>query len=949
MNLQDDPDPSEKGALVPTTVEAWVVMDPDTGLGELARQMRRAGSPVAWIRDQTGWLGSIREQALLDCILADLGWADISARELMSSPVIVYPAIADRDPHAVRALMEAEDLDYLPMVDETGSLVEVVTLTGIQADCLAAKEAQVQILRWQMDELKAMIDAVPAMVYQFTMDDQGQASFPFLSEGVLELYDCTETDVQARPLLPIDQIHAEDLPRVMASIQEAHKTMSPWYCEYRTQTLSGQVKWVIGKSKVYQSPQQGLMWVGVVWDIYKRKQAELQLEAQKELIESIANGIPGFIEQVSWDPLSETLTMDYVSQGVEAIIGVEMADFKANLSDWTKRLVLPEYLQVVTTDYFQACIVEHRYHQTDIPIRNLANEIRWLRFHGQPHVHADGTIRVNSVVLDITDNVLAKQAQQQSEKCQRLLAENSTDLIMRHSIDGIHLYVSPSCQTLLGFSPEEMIGRFGFDFIHPADTNDLRLRFEELLRTKDKLTCQYRKRRHDGSYIWVETTAKAIKDATGQVIEIQTSSRDVTQRVKSEQDLRQTSVELRYQVEVRNAQLQEALTYESLLRTISDQVRASLNEREIIQSALEELGRGLALNGSYFSHVTEDFTAYIIEQEWATTNYSLVGGSYPAEDGVMPQAMLGQTLYYCVLNPFFGWITLLTCPIALDDLTSPPYFLTLSRDKSNPFVSGEIRLAEQVANQCAIGIRQARLYQQSQQQVQKLQELNQMKEDFIHTISHELRTPLTSMKMALTLLKVSQSNEQREKYHQILEFEWNRELTLVNELLELQALESGTRDIILSRICLPDWIPLVLNPFQLRCQEREQQFDLAWDPALEALTTDQFLLERVLVELLNNACKYTPPGDTITLSAAPIPTGIQVQVSNTGVTIPADQLSAIFEKFHRIPRLDRYNQGGTGLGLALVKKVVEVLQGTLSVESEANITTFTVQLPSLMP
>ncbi|MGF1575819.1 MAG: PAS domain-containing protein [Cyanophyceae cyanobacterium] len=932
-----------------TTVEAGVVMDPDTGLGELAKQMRRAGSPVAWIRDQTGWLGSIREQAVLDCILADSGWADISARELMSSPVIVYPAIADRDPHAVRALMEAEDLDYLPMVDETGSLVEVVTLTGIQADCLAAQEAQVQTLRWQMDELKAMIDAVPGMVYQFAIDEQGQASFPFLSEGVLELYDCTPAEVQACPLLPMEQIFAEDLPRVMASIQEAQTTMSPWYCEYRTQTLSGQVKWVIGKSKVYQSPQQGLMWVGVVWDIYKRKQAELQLEAQKELIESIANGIPGFIEQVSWEPLSETLTMDYVSQGVEAIIGVEKADFKANLSDWTKRLVLPESLQAVTTDYFQACIVEHRYHQTDIAIRNLVNEIRWLRFHCQPHVHADGSIRVNRVVLDITDNVLAKQAQQQSEKCQRLLAENSTDLIMRHSIEGIYLYVSPSCQTLLGFSPEEMIGRFGFDFIHPADTDDLRLRFEELLRTKDKLTCEYRKRRHDGSYIWVETTAKAIKDATGQVIEIQTSSRDVTQRVKSEQDLRQTSVELRYQVEVRNAQLQEALTYQSLLRTISDKVRSSLNEKEIIQIALEELGQGLTLNASYFSQVTEDQRAYIVEQEWATTNYSLVGGSYPADDGVISQAMNGQTLYYCVLNPILGWLTILTCPIALDDLTSPPYFLTLTRDQLDPFMPGEIRLAEQVANQCAIGIRQARLYQQSQQQVQKLQELNQMKEDFIHTISHELRTPLTSMKMALTLLKVSQSNEQREKYHQILEFEWNRELTLVNELLELQALESGTHDIILSCICLPDWIPLVVNPFQLRCQEREQQFDLAWDPALEALNTDQFLLERVLVELLNNACKYTPPGDTITLSAAPITTGIQVQVSNTGVTIPADQLSAIFEKFHRITRLDRYNQGGTGLGLALVKKVVELLRGTLSVESEANITTFTVQLPSLMP
>ncbi|NJM00714.1 MAG: PAS domain-containing protein [Synechococcaceae cyanobacterium SM2_3_2] len=949
MNFQDDSDPSQAGALVPPTVEAWVVMDPDTGLGELARQMRRSRSPVAWIRDQTGWLGSIRERALLDCILADPGWEAIPARELMSRPVMTYPATADRDPELVRALMEAEGLDYLPIVDETGSLVEVLTLAGIQADCWAAQKAQLQTLGWQMNELKAMIDAVPGMVYQFTITEQGQASFSFLSKGVLELYDCTEADVQAHPLLPIDQIYAEDRPRVMASIQEAYSTLSPWYCEYRTQTLNGQVKWVLGKSRVYQSPQQGLMWVGVVWDIHQRKQAELKLEAQKELIESIANGIPGFIQQVCWDPVSETMTLDYLSQGVEAIIAVETAEMQANCSDWTRRLVLPEYLQAATTDFFQACMVEHRHYQTDIAIRNQANEIRWLRFCAQPHVYANGWIRVNSIVLDITENVLAQQAQQQSEECFRLLAENSTSLIMRHTLDGITLYASPASETIVGCTPEKMIGQVGFDFVHPEDVADLRLRLEELLTTKEKLSHQYRLRRQDSGYIWVETTANVIQNATGQVIEIQSSSRDVTQRVKTEQELRQTSIGLRYQLEVHNARLQEALKYESLLRTISHQVRSSLNEREVIQHALEELGRGLGLNGSYFSYVTEDLTAYVVEQEWAIINHTLVGGSYPTEDGVMRQAMQGQTLYYCVLNPFVGWITLLTCPIALDDLSSPPYFLSLSRDRDNPFVPGEIRLAEQVANQCAIAIRQARLYQQSQQQVQKLQELNQMKEDFIHTISHELRTPLTSMKMALTLLKMSQTDAQREKYHQILEFEWNRELALVNELLELQALESGTRAIILSCISLTDWIPSVVSPFQLRCQDREQQFDLVWDPDLKTLTTDQFLLERVLAELLNNACKYTPPGDAITLSIVSMPVGIQFQISNSGVTIPADQLSAIFEKFHRIPRLDRYNQGGTGLGLALVKKVVEVLRGTLSVESEANITTFTVQLPSLTP
>ncbi|MFQ3614944.1 MAG: ATP-binding protein, partial [Cyanobacteriota bacterium] len=103
----------------------------------------------------------------------------------------------------------------------------------------------------------------------------------------------------------------------------------------------------------------------------------------------------------------------------------------------------------------------------------------------------------------------------------------------------------------------------------------------------------------------------------------------------------------------------------------------------------------------------------------------------------------------------------------------------------------------------------------------------------------------------------------------------------------------------------------------------------------------------ILSELLNNAVKYTPAGEQIHLLVSASSLHLHLQVTNTGVQIPAEHLSRIFEKFYRVPKLDQAQQGGTGLGLPLVKKAVELLQGDLQVESQENRTVFEVRLPNL--
>jgi signal transduction histidine kinase len=232
------------------------------------------------------------------------------------------------------------------------------------------------------------------------------------------------------------------------------------------------------------------------------------------------------------------------------------------------------------------------------------------------------------------------------------------------------------------------------------------------------------------------------------------------------------------------------------------------------------------------------------------------------------------------------------------------------------------------------------------QQMQELQMINQLKDDFLNTVSHDMRAPLTNMKMAIRMLQISTTDEQRQRYLQVLERECSRETNLIEDLLSLQQLEAGAKPLELEEINLAQWIPQLLDPFRQRAQSRQLNLNLQLPVHAPPFVCDRSSLERVIVELVNNACKYTPPEGEIRVEIDAVNDWMQFLVSNTGVEIPAAELNKIFDKFYRITSSDRWQQGGTGLGLALVKKIVEQLGGNIDVTSQFEKTTFTVQVPT---
>ncbi|MFN6485272.1 MULTISPECIES: ATP-binding protein [unclassified Nostoc] len=262
-------------------------------------------------------------------------------------------------------------------------------------------------------------------------------------------------------------------------------------------------------------------------------------------------------------------------------------------------------------------------------------------------------------------------------------------------------------------------------------------------------------------------------------------------------------------------------------------------------------------------------------------------------------------------------------------------------------------------------------------QIAELQRLNQLKEDFLATTSHEMRTPLSNIKMAISVLEnildrqgILNSNalspsESVARYLAILRDQCEQELDLVDNLLHMRMIDADVYPLELTSVQLQSWLPHVAEYFQERAQARQQSFKVRISPNLPPLVSDLSSLTEIISELFNNACKYTPPNGQITVDVQVIDTTkslinedlessglnnlqvpyFQITISNSGVIIPKQEQSRIFEPFYRIPQSDRWQESGTGLGLALVKKLVQYLQGTIQVTSSQGWTKFTVQLP----
>lgn len=275
-----------------------------------------------------------------------------------------------------------------------------------------------------------------------------------------------------------------------------------------------------------------------------------------------------------------------------------------------------------------------------------------------------------------------------------------------------------------------------------------------------------------------------------------------------------------------------------------------------------------------------------------------------------------------------------------------------------------------IAEHLAIAIQQAALYAQLQQQQQTLkqrviertqdlydtlqlaQSANQAKSEFLATMSHELRTPLTCViGMSATLLRstLGDLTPKQRDYLKTIHSSGEHLLGLINDILDLSQVESGKAFLTISEFSLSRLAQQVMRAIEERAQSNQVQLtlDLRLDAARSRFVADQRRVRQILLNLLSNAIKFTPDGGEVILRVWREGETAVLQVEDTGIGIPDHQRPLLFQKFQQLDTSYRRTYGGTGLGLALTKQLVELHRGWINVESSLGVgSTFTVHLPA---
>ncbi|GAB4374790.1 MAG: hypothetical protein Kow00121_19650 [Elainellaceae cyanobacterium] len=415
---------------------------------------------------------------------------------------------------------------------------------------------------------------------------------------------------------------------------------------------------------------------------------------------------------------------------------------------------------------------------------------------------------------------------------------------------------------------------------------------------------------------------------------------------------------------------------EVLVNTITAAIRSSLDPQEIFAAITQQLGQALQVDGCALSlwtaadqyvqcvglhdaAKTASTKDYLLataasDMSWITNAPTLAIGSENLSSSFPP------SLVPIAGNPVLQQVLQTQAPVVIDDLSQHPEMNILDLPLRSParsllvvpllyngaiigsislrqvhqprrWQSTEVELAQAVAAQAAIAVQQSRLYQTTRQQAEQLLVLDRQKTEFFQNVSHEFRTPLT---LTIGPLESAVAQGQGLSYDQSVIALRNsrRLLRLVNQLLDLQRLDAGRMQSQFRPCNLLEFISQIVDSFRPYCEKKQIHLVTALQPCtLVYLDLEKF--DKVLYNLLSNAIKFTPAGGMIEVSLSSTGDRCLIQVKDTGVGIRSDQIPYLFERFRQADGSASRSYEGSGLGLALVKELVELHGGQVSVES----------------
>jgi signal transduction histidine kinase len=275
--------------------------------------------------------------------------------------------------------------------------------------------------------------------------------------------------------------------------------------------------------------------------------------------------------------------------------------------------------------------------------------------------------------------------------------------------------------------------------------------------------------------------------------------------------------------------------------------------------------------------------------------------------------------------------------------------ITSSFTEPGAFSEKQIALLKSFSDQAVIAIQNAQLFREIQEKGAQLEIANRHKSEFLANMSHELRTPLNAIigfSEVLGEKYFGELNEKQLDYVKDIHSSGKHLLSLINDILDLSKIEAGRMELDVSEFDMPSALQNAMTLVRERAQRHGIKLDLQTDPALGQFYADERKFKQIMLNLLSNAVKFTPEGGTVGVTARPNGSTVEIAVADSGVGIAAADQEAIFEEFKQVGSDYTKKAEGTGLGLALTRRFIELHGGAIRVASAPGKgSTFTFTLP----
>ncbi|WP_375469479.1 PAS domain S-box protein [uncultured Nostoc sp.] len=752
----------------------------------------------------------------------------------------------------------------------------------------------------------------------------------------------------------IQAMHEEDRPRVVAAINQAIETGEEYVSEYRIYTPVGEERWVAARGRVeYATDGKAIAFPGALADITERKQAEsawqqisAELERQLRKFDAIASSVPDFI--YTFD-LSGRFT--YINQPLLDLLQKTSAQaLGKNFFD----LDYPTDLATRLQNQIQQ-VIETRQPLKDETPYTSALGIRAYEYIFVPLLGINGMVEaVAGVTRDITDRKESEQALQEQAKLMQVILDSIGDGLILANPQGEFVLFNQAAERIFGrLSNEQLCDEW-------SRTYGLFLPDRQTLFPDEQLPLY---RAIQGEYAndvevfvrrapafegrWVSISGFPVMDMSRKITGGVITCRDITDRKQIEATVKASNERLTLLSQVANDLLLNE-DPKAFLATLFEKVSTHLGLEVYFNYLFQEDQQRLELNT--YGGISEDVA---LSAKFLELGQGVCGYTVQHRKPVIVENALSTTDQLPIPVESSGIRAYASHPLIVGDACGGQSqrvlgTLGLGTRQRDRFTGDELDLMQTVANQLAAALERSRLFAELQARAEALDQSNRIKDEFLAVLSHELRTPLNPI-LGWSKLLQQKKLDATKTTTALATIERNAQLQvqLIDDLLDISRILSGKMSLSTSPIDLNAVICAALETVRLAAEAKLIQIQTTVSRVVGVVVGDAGRLQQVVWNLLSNAVKFTHIGGQVTIVLSQVENHAQIQITDTGKGIRADFLPYVFEHFRQEDSATTRKFGGLGLGLAIVRQIVEMHGGTVTVDSPGVElgATFTVQIP----